>query len=151
MWNSLYQVFVSADFIEVFIVVLVVFAAQVAAKYITKIRIWLKEPRDADEMKEAHFECFQVGLDLAFIGLLAAYAVFALAKEHVEGEYLRKVSAFEDGFVGFQFLLILCATGFSARYYSPTKHFWKGIWYPAAFGFISILGSAAVYFFLIHK
>ena len=151
MWNRLYQIFVSADFIEVFIVVLVVFAAQVAAKYITKLRIWLKDPRDPDEMKEAHFECFQVGLDLAFIGLLAAYAVFSLAKANIQGEDLRRVSAFEDGFVGFQFVLILCATGFSALYYSPKKHFWKGVWYPAAFGFVSILGSAAVYFFLMGK
>jgi len=141
----------SPDFTWIFGVAFLMLFIKGGFKYITKFSVFLKDPQDPVETKAARFECLRLGLDLSFLGLVAAFAVFRVAFKGVEPAQIAWFATFQLAFIAFQLFLITWALIFTTVFYSPEKHFQRGIWIPLAIGFLSVYSSAAVFRLLMMK
>jgi hypothetical protein len=141
----------STDFVWIFGVSLFMFGIKVGCKYITKFPIFLKEPSDPVETKAARFDCLRIGLDLSFLGLVAAFAVFRVSLSGAAQAQVASLTTFELAFIAFQVLLLLWAVIFTTIFYSPVKHFQLGIWIPSAIGFLSVYSSVQAFRWLLMK
>jgi hypothetical protein len=141
----------SGDFVWIFGVSLFMFGIKSGCKYITKFPVFLKDPRDPVETKAARFECLRLGLDLSFLGLVAAFAVFRVALNGAGLAQIASLVSFEFAFIAFQFFLMVWAVIFTTIFSSPERHFQQGIWIPSAIGFLSIYSSVLAFRWLLTK
>jgi len=119
---------------------------QTAVRYITKIPVLIKDPPDKAAKKAAHFDCLRMGLDLSFLGLVAAFAVFQLAlKANTQQDQALRIATFQNEFISFQIFLIAWTIFFTMRFESPIKSFLPGIWVPSVIGFLSVYSSALAF------
>jgi hypothetical protein len=141
----------SPDFTWIFGVAFLMLCIKSGFKYITKFSVFLKEPRDVVETKAARFECLRLGLDLSFLGLVAAFAVFRVAFKGAEQAEIAWLATLQTAFIAFQLFLLTWVVIFTTIFYSPEKHYYRGIWIPSTIGFVSVYSSALAFRLLVIK
>jgi hypothetical protein len=142
----------SPEFFSVFGTSLAVVIITALAKYLTKLRLFgvsvevteaIKLERDA-----AHFDCLRMGIDLSILGLGTYLSIVQLAVAKVPGA-AEKLEGINQGIVLFHIVFLFLAIIATGYYDSPVKSWKKGIVIPSILGWVSILTSVGVFYFLI--
>lgn len=144
--------FWGANWIQIYVVALLIVFLKIVFKYITKIDV-LKISSDADPGAKtaAHFECQRVGVDLVVLGIVTFLSVIriALSMANTSDQLpLKALSTLQAVLIVFQLLLLGLATLFTGMFDSPSKSYKRGVWLPNILGVISILLSVGAFFFV---
>jgi hypothetical protein len=138
------------DFSEIFIVALITTLAQVVARYITKLRA--ASPKFT---RKEHFECLQLGVDFAFVGIVSGVGVLGVALKPLLDPSKHQTTIPElllrqSPFLITEVLLLLIALLSAAVFWDWQDSYYKGIFFPGMAGAASIVLSAMLFFDLVR-
>lgn len=146
LWKALWNLsFTQPEAINVFGAAFGIFLLQIAVKYMTKIPILTAENADPVEKKEAQFDCWRFGVDLAILGLATGIGVLQVAVSKLHDAPHEAVEHFEPVFLLVQFLLVLIATIFTTVFRSAKTQFNRGTWIPMIPGIAAVYTAIALY------
>lgn len=138
------------NFTNIFILALIIAVTKVAVKYITKLR------STADGMERSdHFDCLRVGVDFAFIGLLAGLGVLRVLLRQVQdpmsgANTLNSLMTYQAVFLAVEILLLVCAVLFAGIFFDWNRSYYRGIFVPGVFGVLSLLLSVTLFLALVR-
>jgi hypothetical protein len=138
------------DFSEIFLVAFITTLAQVVARYITKLRA--ATPKFT---RKEHFECLQLGVDFAFVGIVSGAGVLGVAlKQSINSSQSQAtiigLLLAQSPFLLTEILLLLIALLSAAVYWNWKESYFKGIFLPGIAGAASIVFSVMLFFDLVR-
>jgi hypothetical protein len=133
------------EFLWIFATPLVVLLVKTAFKYVTKIAVFVQEKPDPAATRAAHFDCLRTGLDLAIIGLVATVGTVRLSLKTSQQGHLSQLATVGIEFILVQMAFVAFSAFLSAIFYSPEKHFWRGVLFPTPLGCVSIYAGAVIF------
>jgi len=146
------QLLDNPDFSTIFIFALAIALAQLVAKYMTKLR---SSAFHNGFNRSDHFDCLRIGVDFAFIGLVAGFGVLQALQRQAQDpsksvSTLNSLQKWQPVFLTTEIVLLFFAILSAAVFYDSNRNFYRGIFLPGVFGVLSVIVSVMLFLSLVH-
>jgi hypothetical protein len=139
------------EFSNIFILAVAIALAKVVTKYLTKLR----STAATGYTRADHFDCLRLGVDFAFIGLVAGFGTLrALLRQSQDPSKtvstLNSLLRSQSTFLAIETLLLLATILFATIFHDAAKTYYRGIFVPGIIGLLSISFALILFVSLIR-